>query len=307
MKIKLSQLKQQECCFTVSSNRGQPIRQIKVSAQHLMVGVIGFVGVFLYSLGALVYFHYTAPHDNQEQAEYARLQQVNAAQTQELTKLEQKTAQMQDNMNRLNALDADLRRLLNTDETQQTSRSGSGLHNTLFKGQGGPSAPEKIQNVEQQLSELQAAIQTREQSLLEIKTRINEKNARLACTPSIWPVEGEVTSPFGYRSSPFGGGSDFHPGIDIANNYGTPVHATADGVVVFAGWYNGYGNLIQVDHGYGIVSFYGHNQALLVQVGQTVKKGDIISEMGSTGLSTGPHTHYEIRVNGTAVDPMTFL
>ena len=133
------------------------------------------------------------------------------------------------------------------------------------------------------------------------------KVEKLAVTPSIWPTSGEVTSGFGWRSSPWGGGSELHQGIDIANSMGTPIFATADGVVVQSGWSGGYGNIVQIDHGNGIETIYGHNSRILVNSGQSVKKGQVISYLGSTGRSTGPHVHYEIRVNGTAVDPIRFL
>ena len=130
---------------------------------------------------------------------------------------------------------------------------------------------------------------------------------KLAAQPSIWPTRGEVTSRFGWRTSPWGDGQELHQGIDIANVLGTPVVATADGVVVQSGWSGGYGNLVQVDHANGLVSFYGHNSRLAVQPGQPVKKGQVIAYMGSTGRSTGTHLHYEIRRHGEAIDPISFL
>ena len=129
----------------------------------------------------------------------------------------------------------------------------------------------------------------------------------LARTPSIWPVTGVVTSTFGWRKSPFEDDKELHSGIDIAVHLGAPVVATADGKVVQSGPAGGYGNLVQLDHGNGIATFYGHNSRLAVQVGETVKKGQVISYAGSTGKSTGPHVHYEIRQNDTAIDPWTYL
>ena len=129
----------------------------------------------------------------------------------------------------------------------------------------------------------------------------------LARTPSIWPVTGVVTSTFGWRKSPFEDGKELHAGIDIAVHLGAPVVATADGKVVQSGPAGGYGNLVQLDHGNGIATLYGHNSQLAVQVGQIVKKGQVISYAGSTGKSTGPHVHYEIRKNDTAIDPWTYL
>lgn len=129
----------------------------------------------------------------------------------------------------------------------------------------------------------------------------------LAATPSIWPVSGAVTSGFGWRNSPWGDGRELHPGIDIAAGMGTPVVATADGEVEKAGWSGGYGNIVQINHGNGIETIYGHNSKIAVSAGQAVKKGQVVAYAGSTGRSTGPHVHYEVRVNGTAVDPIKFL
>ena len=126
-------------------------------------------------------------------------------------------------------------------------------------------------------------------------------------TPDIWPVSGVVSSHFGFRVSPGGIGSTYHEGLDIASSYGNPVHATANGRITQAGWVNGYGYLVEIDHGNGIKTLYGHNSAILVSVGDQVVEGQTISLIGSTGNSTGPHCHYEVRVNGEAVDPTLFL
>ena len=126
-------------------------------------------------------------------------------------------------------------------------------------------------------------------------------------TPNIWPVAGPISSYYGYRTSPGGIGSTFHEGVDIAGDYGTPISATAAGTVTKAGWVGGYGYLVEVRHADGIVTRYGHNSAVLVYEGQRVDQGSMIALMGSTGNSTGPHCHYEVRIHGEAVDPMYFL
>ena len=126
-------------------------------------------------------------------------------------------------------------------------------------------------------------------------------------TPNIWPVTGPISSYYGYRTSPGGIGSTFHEGVDIAGDYGTPISATAAGTVTKAGWVGGYGYLVEVRHADGIVTRYGHNSAVLVYEGQHVDQGSMIALMGSTGNSTGPHCHYEVRIHGEAVDPMYFL
>lgn len=138
------------------------------------------------------------------------------------------------------------------------------------------------------------------------KKKDDEKIA-VSETPNIWPVTGPISSYYGYRTSPGGIGSTFHEGVDIAGDYGTPISATAAGTVTQAGWVGGYGYLVEVKHADGIVTRYGHNCAVLVYEGQHVDQGSMIALMGSTGNSTGPHCHYEVRIHGEAVDPMYFL
>ena len=123
------------------------------------------------------------------------------------------------------------------------------------------------------------------------------------------PLFGEVreTSPFGYRPDPFLGRPALHPGIDLVQSYGAEIHATASGKIVHAGWMGGYGNMVEVDHGNGIATRYGHMSEVLVAEGDSVKIGDVLGRIGSTGRSTGPHLHYEVRIDGEPVDPERYL
>jgi len=123
----------------------------------------------------------------------------------------------------------------------------------------------------------------------------------------IWPISGPVTSEFGWRTHPITGDQRFHSGLDIGGDYGMPVHAAQSGTVTYAGWISGYGNTVIIDHGGGITTLYGHNQSLAVGVGQSVSQGDVISYCGSTGNSTGPHCHFEVRQNGEPVSPYGYL
>lgn len=123
----------------------------------------------------------------------------------------------------------------------------------------------------------------------------------------IWPVNGVITSPYGYRTHPIFGTTIYHSGIDIGVDYGTPVHAADSGVVVEAGWISGYGYAVVIDHGNGLSTLYGHNESLNVSSGQSVSQGQVIAYAGSTGNSTGPHVHFEVRSNGDPVDPSAYL
>ncbi len=122
-----------------------------------------------------------------------------------------------------------------------------------------------------------------------------------------WPVTGTITSPFGPRPNPFGGGMEFHQGLDIAASTGTPVTAAAAGTVISAGWYGGYGNYVLIDHGGGMATGYGHLSQIFVSAGQQVQRGQAIGAVGSTGASTGPHLHFEVRISGKPVDPAAYL
>lgn len=129
----------------------------------------------------------------------------------------------------------------------------------------------------------------------------------LDAKPDMWPVTGRITSAFGYRKHPISKRRDFHKGIDIANKSGTEIVAAGSGIVTYSGWNGNYGKVIIIDHGYGYKTAYAHNKNNIVKVGDRVKKGQPIAELGSTGRSTGPHVHFEIRYNGQHIDPIQVL
>jgi murein DD-endopeptidase MepM/ murein hydrolase activator NlpD len=149
--------------------------------------------------------------------------------------------------------------------------------------------------------------QLREQSVLDLWESLSERQSLLNSTPNIRPAKGWFTSRFGYRVSPFTGRSALHTGLDIAAAPGSPVYAPADGIVTFAGYDEGYGKLVSIDHGYGVTTRFGHNSQIYVQVGQKVSRWDVIASVGNTGRSTGPHCHYEVRVNGVPRDPALYI
>jgi len=148
---------------------------------------------------------------------------------------------------------------------------------------------------------------TCEESLQELLIFLEDQSNVLDSTPSIWPAKGFLCSSFGFRRDPINRRIKMHEGYDIANKIGTPVHAAADGVVVFAGIESGYGNMITVDHGYGVSTNYAHLSAILVHEGDSVRRGQKIGLMGSTGRSIGSHLHYEVRINRVPVDPGNYI
>lgn len=161
--------------------------------------------------------------------------------------------------------------------------------------------------LEERLARLENVSQSAEFGLSRLQTSLLVKSALIQATPSLLPIAGWVSSPFGYRRHPYDGSYRLHSGVDIVAEPGTPVRAPAPGLIVFAGFREGYGKVVVLDHGYGISSLFGHNSKLFVNSGMKVKRGETVAEVGSTGHSTGPHLHYEIRKNGVPVNPMTFL
>jgi murein DD-endopeptidase MepM/ murein hydrolase activator NlpD len=155
------------------------------------------------------------------------------------------------------------------------------------------------------LRNLLGGIQSR---LVDVKKNVDRRNALATATPSLWPIRGWITSTMGYREDPIRGGADFHPGLDIAGDRGEQVHVTANGVVKQVGYDGGgYGNLVIVDHGFGLQTKYGHLLSFNVKAGDTVKRGDTIGRVGSTGRSTGYHLHYEVLANGRLLNPLQLL
>jgi len=144
-------------------------------------------------------------------------------------------------------------------------------------------------------------------SLQELDHFFKNQKSFLQSTPSVWPTRGWVTSGFGYRKSPFTGLREKHEGWDIGARTGSAVRATADGMITVAGRERGYGKLIEIDHGYGVVTRYGHNSKNLIKVGDKVKRGQIVALVGNTGRSTGPHLHYEVLVNGVPANPKNYI
>lgn len=154
---------------------------------------------------------------------------------------------------------------------------------------------------------LRSVLEGLESRLLMVRQSVERRNALAAATPSIWPAHGWLTSTMGARQDPITGDDDFHPGVDIAGQPGQPVFATAEGTVKEAAYDGGYGNLVVLDHGFGLETRYGHLSAFTVHKGDHVTRGQMIGRVGSTGHATGPHLHYEVLANGKLLNPLQLL
>jgi murein DD-endopeptidase MepM/ murein hydrolase activator NlpD len=178
----------------------------------------------------------------------------------------------------------------------------AGLSDSVRGGMGGPGIA--AEGPESAWSDQSALLDTR-LSLLE--RQFSRRSALIASTPTVWPVRGLVTSAFGLRTDPFTGGASAHEGIDISTSRGEPVLATADGTVLLSGWAGEFGRAIEIIHNDRYVTLYGHLDQTLISEGQAIHRGDRVGLVGSTGRSTAPHLHYEVHVDGRAVNPLEYI
>lgn len=167
--------------------------------------------------------------------------------------------------------------------------------------------PAKDNSLGARVERLQTVSLSTETGLSKLQVYMLAQSAIMAATPSLLPIAGWISSPFGYRRHPYDGAFRLHAGIDLAAEPGTPVRAPADGTVIFSGYKEGYGKCVVIDHGYSIRTLFAHNSKLFANQGMRVRRGETISEVGSTGMSTGPHLHYEVRKNGMPVNPAAFF
>lgn len=239
----------------------------------LLLGVALFYGLYGLTQHAA---HLRTEFENQ------RLRAENERQRQELEKLNNRVEKVEDTSRKL------------------AEKSGVVDAGAPLPGTGGPALP---------LDEMAYATLASKMSRLEEDMRAHEAILRQrGYTPTVWPVEGKLEGGFGGRRNPFGGGGyEFHSGQDIEAGWGAPVVAGASGRVSFVGWQNGYGQLVIVDHGGGLTTRYGHLSSIDVELEQSVSRAQLLGKVGSTGRSTGPHLHYEVRINDQPVNPLQYL
>jgi len=192
-------------------------------------------------------------------------------------------------------------------ESELQSSAGAGQSDLAGSGPKGLDQQELVASVKQGIGWLAKEADVQEQTLQELFVAAEQKSSRWAATPSIWPVKGWVTSGFGPRVSPFTEKPAWHDGLDIGAAANAPVQAPAQGRVTNVGFDPKLGNVVKLDHGFGIETLYGHLAKTLVKEGQRVKRGDVVGLVGSSGLATGPHLHYMVKVNGQTFDPTKYI
>lgn len=297
--------------LVVLSNSGSSIKQLTISTAFLRI----FTVVCLISLGIFGYDYYhlkVTSFDSLDHAVKISSQGDEIIQQRkQIQGFADEIADLKGKLVELNNFEKKIRIIANIEKTDE--------HDGLF-GVGG-SIPEDLdtqipltqkhnsllREMHEQVGQLHMASINQNQGFETLFKFLKDQQNLLASTPAVRPCQGWTTSRFGYRISPFTGRREFHKGLDIANRKGSPIIATAHGIISYAGPKGLLGNMVMIDHGHGMVTRFGHLSKMLVKRGQAVKRGDTIALMGNSGRSTGPHVHYEIHLNGIPVNPEKYI
>jgi len=301
--------------FFVASNTGSPVRQITIP--KVALGIIGTAVIACLLTVAVIFVNYY--NLTKKSFRVKHLSNEIAIQNDELNG---QRSRMKEFAQKINTLKT---RLSNLDQFEQKIRIIANIEKDSSSenvfGVGG-SIPQDIdtsismekrhsailREMHSQLNILDTAFIRQEESFSSLLDYLKDKRRLLASTPAIRPMNGGwVTSRFEYRKSPFTGRREFHHGLDIAARIGTPVMASADGVVIYSGRKGSLGYAIVIDHGHGMITRYGHLHECLKKRGENVQREDVIGSVGNTGMSTGPHLHYEVRINGAPVNPEKYI
>ena len=264
----------------------------------LLIGVIVGIGIYMF-----IFYLISSPTEDNLRRENSRLR----TQFEILNRRLQVAQQVMDN---IQARDDNFYRVMMQMDPLKSGQRLAGLSNEArYKELQLLSDADLIMNVVQQLDLLDRRLYSQSLSFDQLRDMAGKQEDKLAHIPAILPIslnDYTVASGYGYRRDPVYGSTKFHEGLDFAASSGTPVYATADGVVAESGWAGGYGNRIDISHGYNYVTRYGHLSRIDVEPGQNVVRGEKIGEVGSTGKSTGPHLHYEVRFKDEAQNPVNY-
>jgi murein DD-endopeptidase MepM/ murein hydrolase activator NlpD len=289
----------------------QAVRRFRVERKLVHRLLAG--GAVVVALLALATVHYT--HLLYRASENRELRDENVALRSQLKGFRERIEQMASTLERVERFDQKLRAVtLLSDPARNLAlgptameTKGAPPSNGESEFTGPPPGVESGKTLAAKLDTLSSQAAHSEQSLEQLQTYFLEQKSLLASTPSVWPARGWITSDFGQRTDPYTAERVMHEGLDIAAPHGKEVTAPADGTVIFAGLEGGYGNVLVIDHGYGVKTRYGHLSKVEVHPGDRVHRGELIGAVGNTGRSTGPHLHYEVRVNGLPENPRKFI
>ncbi|MGC3997809.1 MAG: M23 family metallopeptidase [Anaeromyxobacter sp.] len=298
--------KSQVFTVIVVSDHSQAVRKFRVRRSWLANSGYVVAGVAL--IGLVTFVHYLALLGTT--AENAALKEENNQLRSQILVVQEKVAHISATLDRVERFDAKLRtavtQLQDPERNLAIGPVGNPEADPSIPGPA-PAAEGKLTALPGKLTSLESEASRQEQSLRELQEYFDDQRSLMASTPSIWPTRGWVTSDFGTRMDPYTAERKMHQGLDIASPHGQPVFAPSDGTVVFAGVEGGYGNVLVIDHGYGVKTRYGHLAQILVHLGDRVQRGQKVGAVGNTGRSTGPHLHYEVRVNGIPENPRKFI
>ena len=286
-------------------------RTVRLSRRGLRLLAVGAGAVVGIVAAASIFSIYTLTHSYLHEAEAAQLREANRIQQEQIRQIAKKASALGQEVDAIQRTEDGLRALVGAPPAETDSAVQEGDAAPAPTG-GAPHAL-TTDEVGEALTMLEERIAARRSSLGQLAVTMQKDvpgassflgDDTPVTTPTGWPTDGFISSGYGLRWN----GAEFHQGIDIAAEMGTPIVATADGVVTIAGWNaGGYGNMVDIDHGSGVSTRYGHASAVVVTAGQRVRRGQIIAYVGSTGHSTGPHLHYEVRLSGQPVNPTSYL
>ena len=304
----------QKLSLIVLGGSGSKIRQIHLTAKHAAALITVFVvGVAALIYGAVDYVVMRSEIVDKKVVE-RQLAMQNAEVTQQRRQIEKFARDingLKEKIVQLDRFEKKIRLLANIDHPGESDGlfgvGGSTPEDLNPKVEMSQERNRLIKDMHQQVKQLNNASEKQETTLTTLLGQLEEQKNVLAHTPAIRPAQGWITSSFDYRVSPFTGQREFHKGIDIANRKGTPIMATADGVISFMGEKGSLGQVLIIDHGYGVVTRYAHIDKGLKKRGERVRRGEVVALMGNTGRSTGPHLHYEVRLNGVPVNPAKYI
>ncbi|WP_273079598.1 M23 family metallopeptidase [Selenomonas felix] len=286
-------------------------RTVRLSRRGLRLLAVGAGAVVGIVAAASIFSIYTLTHSYLHEAEAAQLREANRIQQEQIRQIAKKASALGQEVDAIQRTEDGLRALVGAPPAETDSAVQEGDAAPAPTG-GAPHAL-TTDEVSEALTMLEERTAVRRTSIGQLAVMMQKDvpgassflgDDTPVTTPTGWPTDGFISSGYGLRWN----GAEFHQGIDIAAEMGTPIVATADGVVTIAGWNaGGYGNMVDIDHGSGVSTRYGHASAVVVTAGQRVRRGQIIAYVGSTGHSTGPHLHYEVRLSGQPVNPSSYL
>lgn len=297
--------KARQYTLIVVSDHSQAVRKFRLPRTWLRNGAFTLGGAAL--VGFLTIGHYFSLLGTG--AENRILKEENAQLRSQILLVQEKVAHISATLDRVERFDAKLRSAVTQlqDPERNLAIGPVGKSSESPLAGAGPAGQESISGLPGRLASLEGEASRQEASLRDLQEYFDDQKSLLASTPSLWPTRGWVTSDFGVRLDPYTAERIMHRGLDIATPSGQAVYTPSDGTVVFAGTESGYGKVLVIDHGYGVKTRYGHLSEIFAKLGDRVKRGARVASVGNTGRSTGPHLHYEVRVNGIPENPRKFI